>query len=114
MTLQANQFAARSPLYRLQAGATLAPFGESCIVTTYGQGDESALLGHCALLDLTNLARYGLRGPAAVRRLEADDRHPGNDGNDRHRHENLEQREALLAKLHRAHRETYSAMMSAS
>lgn len=71
MTLQANQFAARSPLYRLQAGATLAPFGESCIVTTYGQGDESALLGHCALLDLTNLARYGLRGPAAADYLDA-------------------------------------------
>ena len=66
MTLQADQFAARSPVYRLQAGATLAPFGESSIVTSYGQGDESALLGHCALLDLTNLARYGLRGPAAA------------------------------------------------
>ena len=71
MTLQANQFAARSPLYRLQAGATLAPFGESCIVTTYGQGDENALLGHCALIDLTNLARYGLRGPAAADYLGA-------------------------------------------
>jgi hypothetical protein len=67
MTLQANQFSARSPLYRLQVGATLAPFGESCIVTTYGQDDESALLSHCALLDLTNLARYGLRGPNARR-----------------------------------------------
>ena len=71
MTLHANQFAARSPLYRLQAGATLAQFGESCIVTTYGQGDESALLGHCALIDLTSLARYGLRGPAAADYLGA-------------------------------------------
>ncbi|UZZ09737.1 sarcosine oxidase [Ectopseudomonas mendocina] len=71
MTLQATQFAARSPLYRLQAGATLARFGESCIVTDYGQDDESALLSHCALLDLTNQARYGLRGPAAAEYLSA-------------------------------------------
>ena len=78
MTLQANQFAARSPLYRLQASATLAHFGESCIVTTYGQGDESALLGHCALIDLTSLARYGLRGPAD-QPLARDRIGPGHD-----------------------------------
>lgn len=69
--LQAQQFTERSPLYRKQAGATLGRLGDSVIVAHYGEHGESAQLEHCALLDLTNLARVGFRGAQAADYLAA-------------------------------------------
>ncbi|MBU1330971.1 MAG: sarcosine oxidase [Gammaproteobacteria bacterium] len=71
MSLHAEHFSERSPLYRLHQGGQLSALGESCIVSTYGAGDERAHAAHCGLLDLSNLARVGFRGAASAAYLEA-------------------------------------------
>lgn len=71
MSIQAERFSERSPLYRLHQGARLGRVGDSCIVARYGQGDESATAARCGLLDLSNLARVGFRGAASAVYLQA-------------------------------------------
>ncbi|SEQ57196.1 sarcosine oxidase subunit gamma [Pseudomonas cuatrocienegasensis] len=71
MSLHAEHFSERSPLYRLHQDAQLNALGDSCIVSNYGAGDERARAAHCGLLDLSNLARVGFRGAASAAYLEA-------------------------------------------
>lgn len=71
MTIQAEHFSERSPLYRLHEGAQLGQVGDSCMVTNHGNDDERALAANCGLLDMSNLARVGFRGTASAAYLEA-------------------------------------------
>jgi sarcosine oxidase subunit gamma len=72
VTLNAKDFRERSPLYTLQTTARMARLGDSLIVSRYAEQDESAQLGRCALLDLSNLARVGFRGVDAAAHLHAE------------------------------------------
>lgn len=70
-SLKAEDFIERSPLYPLQRGARLAVLGRSAIVARYGEQEEHAQLHSCALIDLSNLPRMGLRGADAAAYLQA-------------------------------------------
>ena len=71
MSIGAEHFSERSPLYRLHAEARLGRIGDSCIATAHGDQDERASAARCALLDLSNLPRVGFRGVASAACLQA-------------------------------------------
>ncbi len=71
MSIGAEHFSERSPLYRLHAEARLGRIGDSCIATAHGDQDERVIAARCALLDLSNLPRVGFRGVASAACLQA-------------------------------------------
>lgn len=71
MNIQAQYYSQRSPLYRAHGTASLRALGETLLVAEYGEGDEPGALQGCALIDLCNLPRVGLRGRDSAEYLQA-------------------------------------------
>ena len=67
MTANIENYRERAPL--IHPHAAFLDLGHAAIV---GRHKEAESIGECALADLTNLSRLGLRGPAAAERLAAE------------------------------------------
>ena len=71
MTLNPMEFDERSPLVELQRDTPVLQHQGRIFAERLSAGDEAALLRRGGLADLSNLPRFGLRGPTAGDQLRA-------------------------------------------
>lgn len=94
-SLTAEAFKERSPLYAKHQDASLVALADTAAVARYSEAAENTQLAHCALVDLSNLARVGFRGTDTADFLHSK----GYDLPEAANHANAQDDGSLVARL---------------